>query len=83
MDPRKRRRTVRQGAERKHALKQLIEGQAPQLIYSDHVQGQGAEFLENACKLQLSSRRGRSRPHSSGPVRAQPRSSARRCRHRL
>ena len=39
--------------ERKRALQQLLEGADPALRYSAHVQGAGADFFKEACRLGL------------------------------
>jgi bifunctional non-homologous end joining protein LigD len=37
--------------ERKKALKSLVAGYSPRLVYSDYVEGQGRDFYESACAL--------------------------------
>ena len=39
--------------ERKKLLAQLMNGGPPSLIYSDHVEGAGADVFQNACDLKL------------------------------
>jgi bifunctional non-homologous end joining protein LigD len=54
--------------ERKRVLKELLAGGKGAFRYSDHVEGQGPEFVRNACKVRLEgivSKR-RDRPYRGG-----------------